>query len=74
MTDIKFNEAMERRLEDEGRKRLELIVAATKGVREHLGSTRGACDFRNAKIITTTKGFCVVYGSDSRIYFDTTHM
>lgn len=74
MADIKFNEAMERRLEDEGRKRLELIVAATKGVREHLSSTRGANDFAHAKIITTSKGFCVVYGSDSRIYFDTTHM
>lgn len=69
-----FNEAMDRRAENEGRKRLDLIVAATKGVREHLQSMRGANDFAHAKIVTTSKGFCVVYGADERVYFETTTM
>ena len=68
------DEAVQRRTEDEGRKRLELIVAATNGVRAHLQTTRGANDFRNAKLITTSKGFVVQYGNDDRIYFETTHM
>lgn len=69
-----YDEALDHRLRDHDRKRQELIAAATKGVREHLQTTRGAHDFRNAKIVTTDKGFCVQFGEDNRIYFDTISM
>jgi len=56
-------------------RRTELISAARGGIGIFLNSMRGANMFgAGAKVVPTTRGFCVVWGSDNRIYFETTEM
>jgi hypothetical protein len=69
-----FNEAVAMRAMEHERVRCEMIAAASDGVRAFLTGIRGANACRNAKIVKTDKGFCVQYGDDNRVYFDTTHM